>query len=311
MTSSCVACGELVAAPGSGRPDALEGVRDPQSLEAFDIEHCPSCGLGQTVPVPADLGAYYGPAYYGKRHSFTDRYCFARRVRLLGQAARAGGLGGPGSLLDIGCGDGSFLAAARARGWKGVGTEIGAAAEASRAAGIEVRSAPRDFDDRFDAITMWHTLEHFPDPGGIVREAREMIAPRGTFIVAVPDAGGLQASLFQEHWFHLDVPRHLFHFSRGALATLLDRSGFAIERWHHQELELDLFGWIQSALNAVLPAPNVLFQSLTGKPTHGGPGQRAASYVLGTAIAPAAALATAVGTATRRGGTLVAVARPR
>ena len=48
-------------------------VRDPQSQQCFAILACPSCGLGATTPQPADLGAYYGPSYYGNRHGFTAR----------------------------------------------------------------------------------------------------------------------------------------------------------------------------------------------------------------------------------------------
>ncbi|MDF2696603.1 MAG: hypothetical protein K0S65_4986 [Labilithrix sp.] len=291
-------------------------MRDPQSLEPFDIQTCSSCGLGHTSPIPEDLGAYYGEAYYGKRHSFTDRYCLARRLRILSGATSRG----PGnrSLLDIGCGDGNFLAAAGAAGWKGVGTDIGGAAENARKAGLdvhgsleEVRSSALPTSGAFDAITMWHTLEHFVDPKGTLEGARSLLGPNGTLIVAVPDAAGLQASLFKGSWFHLDVPRHLYHFSRSALESLLGRAGFRVERWHHQELELDVFGWMQSALNAVLPKPNVLFQALTGKPSHGGSGELALSYALGAALAPAALAATAAGTVIGRGGTLVAIARPR
>ncbi len=298
MSVGCIACGEQ-------RTKRLEDVRDPQSLETFSIAICEACGLGRTEPVPEDLAAYYGPAYYGDRHSFTDRYCFARRARILERSAQA-----RGRLLDIGCGDGSFLGTAKRRGWDAMGTEMGAFAETSRRKGFDVKSSPRDFPDAFDAITMWHTLEHFPDPSAIVREAREKIADRGRFIVAVPDAAGLQARVFRRYWFHLDVPRHLFHFSKHALGALLERTGFRVDRWHHQEIELDLFGFIQSTLNAVLPTPNALFQSLTGKPARAGRAELAMGYALGAALAPAALAATAVGTATGRGGTLVAVARP-
>jgi len=291
----------------------LEGVRDPQSLEAFDIHSCSSCGLGHTTPIPEDLGAYYGEAYYGKRHSFTDRYCLARRMRILSAATSR-----KGSLLDIGCGDGNFLAAAIEDGWEGMGTDIGAAAENARKAGLDVHGSVDEVRARraergkssFDAVTMWHTLEHFTDPKGTLESARSVLANDGTLIVAVPDAEGLQASVFKESWFHLDVPRHLYHFSRSALESLLGRAGFTVRKWHHQELELDVFGWMQSALNAVLPKPNVLFQSLTGKPSHGGRGQLALSYALGSALAPAALAATALGTVARRGGTLIAIAHP-
>ena len=302
MDRHCNACGGPL-----GR--RLEGVRDPQSLEAFDIHRCASCGLGHTSPIPRDLGAYYGPAYYGKRHSFTDRYCLARRVRILSSAARRDG---DARLLDVGCGDGNFLKAAIDAGWTGAGTDIGGALENARAAGLDVHSSLDDLRDKapFGVVTMWHTLEHFTDPKDTLERVRALIADDGTLIVAVPDAAGLQASLFGRSWFHLDVPRHLYHFTRRALDALLARTGFRVDTWHHQELELDVFGWMQSALNAVLPKPNVLFQSLTGKPSHGGPAQRMLSYALGTALAPAALAATAIGTATRRGGTLVAIARP-
>lgn len=298
------------ACEGSLEP-RLASVQDPQSLEEFAIHRCASCGLGHTNPIPSDLGAYYGPAYYGKRHSFTDRYCLARRLRTLASATgRAGQVGG--KVLDVGCGDGNFIAAAGEAGWKATGTDIGGALDNARAAGLDVYGSLEEAAARgpFDAVTMWHTLEHFTDPKATLEKVRSAIAPNGTLVVAVPDAAGLQASLFRGRWFHLDVPRHLYHFDRSALASLLGRVGFVPERWQHQEIENDVFGWMQSALNAMLPAPNVLFQSLTGKPSHGGAGQRALSYALGTALAPAALAATTVSAVTKRGAVLIAICRP-
>jgi len=299
----CNACGATSLAP------RFDHVRDPQSTEHFQIVRCEACGLGRTTPEPEDLSAYYGPAYYGGRHSFTARYCTARRLRLLGQATRK--RTGPGKLLDIGCGDGSFLNGAKDVGWEVTGTEIGGAAELSKKIGIDVRDSLDDTQERgpFDAITMWHTLEHFRDPRAIVEAAKRQLAPDGVFVIAVPDAAGFQAKVFGGKWFHLDVPRHLFHFTRDSLDGMLRRTGLAVERWHHQELELDLFGWLQSALNTVFPQPNLLFQSLTGKPPLAGPTQIALSYALGTALGPAAVAATAVGTLAGRGGTLIAVSR--
>ena len=106
----CNACGDALERPQDSR---LDDVKDPQSGQRFAILRCATCGLGHTSPSPEDLGAYYGPAYYGGRHSFTAQYCASRRVRILEQATWKK----RGKLLDIGCGDGSFLSAAVARGW--------------------------------------------------------------------------------------------------------------------------------------------------------------------------------------------------
>jgi SAM-dependent methyltransferase len=302
QSQGCNACGDM------GLPvPRMREVRDPQSTERFAIVRCPACGVARTSPEPEDLARYYGAAYYGGRYGFTARYSFARRVRLLRKAAPT-----RGNLLDIGCGDGGFLLAANADGWSVAGTEIGQAAEISRKNGIDVRGAVNEMKGRapFDAITMWHTLEHFRNPRAILGEARERLAHQGTFIVAVPDAEGLQARLFREKWFHLDVPRHLYHFDQASLEGLLRKTGFTVARWHHLELEHDLFGWLQSALNAMMPEPNVLFQSLTGKPRTAGTGQLALSYALGTVLGPVALAATAVGALARRSATMIAIARP-
>jgi SAM-dependent methyltransferase len=188
---------------------------------------------------------------------------------------------------------------------------VGGAAEISKKAGIRVRSSIDDIGDLapFDAITMWHTLEHFRDPRSIVARVHDSLAEGGTFIVAVPNAQGLQAKVFRENWFHLDVPRHLYHFDEGSLGALLETSGLRVLNWQHLEIEIDLFGWVQSALNAALPhQPNALFQSLTGKPRTTGLGPLALSYVLGSVLGPLALAGTALGALTGRGATITAVA---
>jgi SAM-dependent methyltransferase len=295
----CFACGATLT-------PKLDDVRDPQSGEKFEVLGCPACGLGRTSPEPEDLGAYYGPAYYGNRHGFTAKYCARRRARLLERAAGTAGR----ELFDIGCGDGLFLQEAGAGGWRVHGSEIGGAVELSRRTGIDVRESITDASGLppFDAITMWHTLEHFRDPLTTLGEARARLAPGGTLIVAVPDAAGLQASMFGSKWFHLDVPRHLHHFNRESLSAVLGKAGFAVRQWEHLELELELFGWLQSALNTLLPTPNALFQSLTGKTSKAGLGQLMASYGLGVALGPAAVVASALGAVTKRTSSLIAIA---
>ena len=102
---------------------ALLGVRDPQSGDAFSIVRCLQCQLGMTLPEPEDLEPYYGERYYGGRHWITRRYCAWRRMRVINQTTRGTA---PSTLVDIGCGDGSFLLEARQAGWTVLGTEVNA-----------------------------------------------------------------------------------------------------------------------------------------------------------------------------------------
>lgn len=284
-------------------------VLDPQTREHFAIAACERCGLGHTTPQPEDLKPYYGSTYHGGRHGFTASYCVRRRLRLTTAAAGEGGR--KGRLLDVGCGDGAFLLGARARGWSVTGTEINPAP--ARAAGLDVRETIEETRAHapFDCITLWHSLEHMRDPLAALKSLAKLLAPGGRLLVAVPNAEGLQARVFGAGWFHLDVPRHLYHFGAASLEHLLAAAGFDIARRWHQEFEYDLFGWSQSALNRLMPVPNLFFNHLTGRRDAAGKGLIAASYLAGAAFSALALPVTAVSTLSRRGGTLVVAARHR
>jgi SAM-dependent methyltransferase len=295
----CPACDEPLA-------PYLPEVRDPQSGERFSVLRCEVCGLGATEPAPLDLARYYGRAYYGGRHSFTARYRAWRRIRLLRRQAPR-----PGRLLDVGCGEGHFVAAAAASGWSVVGTEKRADVPHARRLGIEVHDSLDELvaGGGFDVVTLWHSFEHLPDPIGELARAAELLGAGGLLIVAVPDFGGFQAATFGRRWFHLDVPRHLFHFTQASLRTLLEKRGLEIERIDHHEIEYDLFGWLQSTLNALLPTQNLFFDWLTGRAVRGRGVELATSVVLSVVLGPLAVLATVLASLAGRGSTLVVVAR--
>jgi SAM-dependent methyltransferase len=211
-------------------------------------------------------------------------------------------------LADIGCGDGSFLRKATEAGWTVTGTEVDTRIPAP---GLEVFASLEGLKHRapFGCITLWHSLEHLRNPVETIDELAGMLAPGGTLVVAVPDNGGYQARLYGRHWLHLDVPRHLYHFSLAPLRTVLERAGLEVVRVGYREVEYDVFGWIQSALNRVMPRPNILFDALTGRPRRVSRSLLAANLLLGAlALLPAGA-ATLVSSWRGAGGTIVVVAR--
>src|SRR5262249_41367038 len=76
-----------------------------------------------------------------------------------------------------------------------------------------------------------------------------ILRPGGRLIAAVPNFSSAQARWSGADWFHLDLPRHLYHFPVSALRSLLLDLGFEVESEHHFSLRQNPFGWIQSALN--------------------------------------------------------------
>lgn len=302
---SQVSTGDVCPVCSGGMYRSLAGVRDPQSGEAFDVVRCSRCQLGITVPAPEDLEPYYGERYYGGRHWITRRYCNWRRMRIISRATRGRV---PSTLVDVGCGDGSFLLEARRAGWTVLGTEVN---DRIPSPGLEIRGSIADLGAGapFGCITLWHSLEHFKHPTHALRDLARMLVPGGVLVVAVPDSRGWQARLFDRHWLHLDVPRHLYHFSLPSLRAAFDDAGLDVIRvWHH-EAEYDWFGWIQSALNRIMPVPNILFDALTRRPRRVSRALVAVNAILASLWLIPAFGATVVSTWMGQGGTLILAGR--
>ncbi|MGO9148022.1 MAG: class I SAM-dependent methyltransferase [Desulfomonilia bacterium] len=252
---ACVFCGnELVT--------HYSKVRDTITNEKFTIYKCVECGIGHTIPQPKNLIQYYDKTYYGNRHGFTEDYCIKRRKKIVFSAMKD--LDGK-RLLDIGCGDGSFLLALKKSGWDVVGTEINPNLELMK--GLIVKGHIDEFSNciPFDCITMWHTLEHMQDISSTLTQIYNLLKPSGKIIIAVPNNGSFQSIIFKRKWLHLDVPRHLYHFDVEALQNCLKTNRFVIKHQGYQELEYDLLGWTQSALNSIFTTPNIFFDYLRGK----------------------------------------------
>jgi SAM-dependent methyltransferase len=152
-------------------------------------------------------------------------------ARFLSKCAR-GQPAGERLLLDVGCGSGTFLHVARQYGFKPHGMDVSArAAEiAGRQYGIPVRQGgigSRVWDGQtFDFITMFHVLEHVPEPKLALESVRELLRPGGRLIIQVPNISSVQARIFGRLWYGLDVPRHVINFTPRALGHLLEEIGF-------------------------------------------------------------------------------------
>ena len=266
QTLSCELCGE---APGNraGWRTHLAGVVDYITEEKFDLLCCERCGLVVTQPMPDDLNKYYPDRYRVDRQKQTGSWRVKRRAEVLEKQFPHGFRG---RLLDLGCGTGAFALEMQRRGWVVAVTELNdAVLDELRAGGMEAKrpdEALREgFRRPFDAITAWHVLEHVPRPLELASWARTLLNPAGVFQATVPNLDSYQAQMSGRHWLHLDVPRHLYHFTPATLAALIDNAGMRIESSTTFALEYDVFGQMQSVLNGLCGKPNVLFERLTAR----------------------------------------------
>jgi SAM-dependent methyltransferase len=245
-----------------GTRDRYVGIVAEETGERFRVRECPRCGLGLTLPVPVDMDAYYQASYYGSRHGLTDRICIRRRLRL---ARSAVGAGTERTLLDFGCGDGSFLLAAQDEGWKCRGVER--KRPACIPDSLSVVGSLDELSDGppFACATFWHVLEHLEDPVEVLRCLRPHVEPGGVILAAVPNFGSFQARATGASWLHLDIPRHLHHFTETSLRKTFEAAGYRVLGVSYGEIEYDVIGWSQSLLNRGLRGQNEFFKAVSGR----------------------------------------------
>jgi SAM-dependent methyltransferase len=216
----------------------------------FDLYECRGCGVVFLSPTPEEpeLAAYYprgywwqtaaSPARTGFWHKALETY---RRLLIRGQVRRIERLAADSSsrpvrLLDVGCGDGLFLAGCERVSCVrlGVDQSFDAATVARARGSIEAVQGRVDVlpfaSGSVDLITMFHVLEHLARPQECLREVRRVLSADGIFVAQVPNSASLQRHLFGRRWAGFDVPRHLVNYSSASLRALLESNGLQVVR---------------------------------------------------------------------------------
>ena len=138
----------------------------------------------------------------------------------------------PGVALDVGCSMGIVLDQLRRRGWTPCGVDVSAYATeyARREMGLDVVTGTIEQLQRppesVDLVTMLLTIEHLPDPKGVLQAAHRLLRPGGVLIIATHDVEGLWPRVVGARWRHFNVPEHVYYFSRRTLTRLLSDVGF-------------------------------------------------------------------------------------
>ena len=212
---ACVACGS----------------EDSQSLGVkFELEllRCRKCATIYTPYSPWYSSEYFYEVYYPEQGLAPPAFV---QTRLEEITAGFSPYRQSNRLLDIGCGAGGLLLAARQNGWNAQGLEVaGQATEHVRSLGFEVfhgELQQAEFPaEHFDVITAAEILEHLSEPRLLVQEVARILRPGGLFWTTTPHAHGLSARVLGLKWRCVCPPEHLQLFSVAGIKALLREVGF-------------------------------------------------------------------------------------
>jgi len=213
------------------------------SHNEFEIWECGVCTLRftQHAPDAVSIKAYYQSENYIS-HTNTNKglvnrlYHFVRKQTLAGKrklVTAATDKSAGKTLLDIGAGTGAFVQHMHLHGWQATGLEPDETARQRAVAVHQVKLLPIEQlniieENSFDAITLWHVLEHVHALHNCLQQLKKIIKPGGSIFIAVPNYTSYDAGIYKSYWAAYDVPRHLYHFSPVSMKQLLEKNGLKL-----------------------------------------------------------------------------------
>lgn len=283
-------------------------VKDPLTTERFRIRRCTRCGLAYTETRFSNGDQFYPKNYraYGPLVTRILGLLYDLRVSRWSRLESGGG-----SVLEIGCGSGLMLAAFRRRGWRVLGLERNeeAAEIGRRAQGLDISGVPLEklsATAPFDLIVLFNVLEHIHDPVSLLKECTRRLAQNGRVVVVVPNFASWQARMAGPQWFHLDVPRHLVHYTPETLRDTLERAGLQVTGFRFASPEHDPYGWVESAISIITGRSNILTRFLMGLDPFGP--RTLLAFGLAVPLLPMALTAAVVSWIAKRGALMEATA---
>jgi SAM-dependent methyltransferase len=198
---------------------------------------CSACGTLFVSPLPsADVvqATYLRPDYHPSSDDTFARMASEGHARAHAVAELLERPVMGARVVEVGCGYGYFLDAAREQGMRTVGVDPARSAARARERGHEVHATwLEEFEPSamFDALALFEVLEHLPEPFAALVHMREWLAPGAVLALSTPSYSGAPARLLGRKFPLVTPPDHLELFTKRGLAELLDRAGFEPVRW--------------------------------------------------------------------------------
>lgn len=213
-------------------------------IDGFSYHKCLSCQSLYTKPHIRDgvLDALYSDGMYqvyqdnlvkkgkGIRKGVLEERKYSQINGLLDKSSP--------TLLDIGCGGGTFLDVCKQHGWHVEGIDPSPTASRSALDNYQIYVQHGDFNKikfnkAFDVITLWGVLEHMSDPISAIQKAKELLSENGMIVFEVPSADCFISEYLKKYDFsptrYIESGRHNIFFSREIIGKIADKFGLKME----------------------------------------------------------------------------------
>ena len=202
---------------------------------SFEVRLDQQTQIAYTYPQPkeTELAQYYASEEYishgNKKRSAIERVYAAVQKIMLKQKKQwlTKQLKQKKRYLDFGCGTASLVAYLNSKNWDAYGVEP--SEKARNFSTVEERLYPSLEElpqSDFDAIALWHVLEHLSDPAKFLKAFYDRLDQQGHLFLALPNFNSYDAKHYGNFWAAYDVPRHLWHFSAKGIIELCEANGF-------------------------------------------------------------------------------------
>lgn len=211
----------------------------------FTIVRCRRCGLVYTNPRLSDYNATYlfsGEDDFAhiEDHARSKQPVFHSALKKISSWQTRCGLPSGGKLLDLGCGSGHFIHAAKLSGFDGLGIEPARGFARYAAENVGVNVLHDDIysvelpENHFDVITAWDVIEHVSDPQAMLARCEKWLAPGGLLALRFPSSTWqkIKGVVFHQ-WLHSDRPSfgptmHLYFFNEKTIRCLAQKVGLDV-----------------------------------------------------------------------------------
>ncbi len=149
------------------------------------------------------------------------------------------------SILDIGCGDGSLIAALSRLGYKqltGIDPYLGADIIKADYKLLKKNVEALKDDETYDVIMLHHSFEHVENPFEIMKHINRLLKSNGLCIIRIPVADSYACDFYKENWVQADAPRHIFLHSNKSMQAITAQNGLFVESIVDDATEFQFIG---------------------------------------------------------------------